>query len=79
MTLPAVDSYAAGNNLGSLNRSPRTIMAQAMRAILLASATAATLIGRRSIRRVPIPGEAAPYSGMMPPTHSEMISPPVPR
>src|SRR6266511_2173037 len=51
MTLPAVDSYAAGNNLGSLNRSPRTIMAQAMRAILFASATAATLIGRRSIRR----------------------------
>src|SRR5262249_49798094 len=46
-----VDTYAAGNNLGSLNRSPRTIMAQAMRAILLASATAATLIGRRSIRR----------------------------
>jgi len=26
MTLPAVESYAAGNNLGSLNRSPRTIM-----------------------------------------------------
>ena len=35
--------YAAGSNLGSLNRSPRTIMAQAMRAILFASATAATL------------------------------------
>jgi hypothetical protein len=52
MTLPTADSYAAGNNFGSLNRSPRTIMAQAMRAILLASATAATLIGRRSIRRV---------------------------
>ena len=51
MTLHAADSYAAGNNFGSLNRSPRTIMAQAMRAILLASATAATLIGRRSIRR----------------------------
>ena len=32
--LHAVDSYAAGNNFGSLNRSPRTIMAQAMRAIL---------------------------------------------
>jgi hypothetical protein len=51
--------YAAGSNPGSLNCSPRTIMAQAMRAILLASATAATLIGRRSIicasqsRRVP--------------------------
>ena len=26
-----VDSYAAGNNFGSLNRSPRTIMAQAKR------------------------------------------------
>jgi hypothetical protein len=51
MTLPAADSYAAGNNFASLKRSPRTIMAQAMRAILLASATAATLIGRRSIRR----------------------------
>jgi hypothetical protein len=51
--------YAAGSNRGSLNGSARTIMAQAMRAILLASATAATLIGRRSIirasqsRRVP--------------------------
>src|SRR5262245_29843809 len=49
--LPATDSYAAGNNFGSLNRSPRTIMAQAIRAILLASATAATLVDRRSIRR----------------------------
>jgi len=48
--LPA-DSYAAGNNFGSLNRSRRTIMAHAMRAILLASATAATLIGRSPIRR----------------------------
>jgi len=27
MTFPAADSYAAGNNFGSLNRSPRTIMA----------------------------------------------------
>ena len=44
-------AYAAGSKLGSLNRSPRTIMAQAMRAILLASATAATLIGRRSMMR----------------------------
>jgi hypothetical protein len=51
MILHAADSYAAGNNFGSLKRSPRTIMAQAMRAILLASATAATLIGRQSIRR----------------------------
>ena len=47
-----MDAYAAaGSNLGSLNRSPRTIIAQAMRAILLASATAATLTGRRPIRR----------------------------
>jgi hypothetical protein len=62
MPSPIVETpvvYAAGSNLGSLNCSPRTIMAQAMRAILLASATAATLIGRRSIicasqsRRVP--------------------------
>src|SRR5271169_5138123 len=50
---------AAGSDPGSLKRSPRTIMAHAMRAILLASATAATLIGRRSMirasqsRRVP--------------------------
>ena len=35
MTLPATDSYAAGNNFGSLNRSPRTMMAHAMHAILL--------------------------------------------
>jgi hypothetical protein len=28
---------------------------------------------------VPIPGEAARRSGMMPPTDSEMISPTVPR
>ena len=41
----------AGSNLGSLNCSPRTIMAQAIRAILLASATAATLIGRRLMIR----------------------------
>ena len=39
------------SNLGSLERSPRTIMAQAIRAILLASATAATLIGPRSMIR----------------------------
>ena len=50
--LPVVDTYAAaGSNFDSLNRSPRTIMAHAMRAILLASATAATLVGRRPIRR----------------------------
>ena len=28
---------------------------------------------------MPIPGEAAPHSGMMSPTDSEMISPTVPR
>src|SRR5262249_3348354 len=39
-TLNAADGYIAGNNFGSLKCSPRTIMAQAMRAILLASATA---------------------------------------
>jgi hypothetical protein len=44
-------AYAAGSNLGSLKHSPRTIMAQAIRAILLARATAATLIGRRSMIR----------------------------
>jgi hypothetical protein len=48
MTLHAADRYAAGNNFGSLNRSPRTIMAQAIRAILLASATAATGSMRRA-------------------------------
>ena len=44
--------HAAINNFGSLYQSPRTVMAQAIRAILLASATAATLVGRRSINRV---------------------------
>jgi hypothetical protein len=43
--------YAASNSFGSLYLSPRTMMAQAIRAILLASATAATLVGRRSINR----------------------------
>jgi hypothetical protein len=38
-------TYAADSSFGSLNRSPRTIMAHAMRAILLPSATAATLTG----------------------------------
>ena len=41
--------HAASNSFGSLYLSPRTMMAQAIRAILLASATAATLVGRRSI------------------------------
>ena len=45
--LPAGSSYA-GSNFGSLNRSPRTIIAQAILAILLASAIAATFVGRRA-------------------------------
>src|SRR5688500_14144936 len=49
--LSAGVSHAAINNFGSLYLSPRTMMAQAIRAILLASATAATLVGRRSINR----------------------------
>ena len=44
-------SHAAIISVGSLYLSPRTIMAQAIRAILLASATAATLIGRVAMRR----------------------------
>ena len=43
--------YAAINSFGSLYLSSRTMIAQAIRAILLASATAATLVGRRSINR----------------------------
>jgi hypothetical protein len=46
-----LDYAASESNVGSLKRSPRTIMAHAIRAILLASATAATLIGRRSMIR----------------------------
>ncbi len=45
--LPA--AYAASNSAGSLYLSPRTMIAQAIRAILLAKATAATLVGRRAI------------------------------
>src|SRR5271154_2698757 len=44
-------SHAAIISVGSLYLSPRTIMAQAIRAILLASATAATLIGRVAMSR----------------------------
>ena len=43
--------HATSNSFGSLYLSFRTMMAQAIRAILLASATAATLVGRRSINR----------------------------
>ena len=49
--LSADPSHAGSNSFGSLYLSPRTMMAQAIRAILLASATAATLVGRRSINR----------------------------
>jgi hypothetical protein len=37
------------------------------------------LIGLNSTPKVPIPGEAARRSGMMPPTDSGMVSPTVPR
>jgi len=43
--------HAASNGFGSLYLSSRTMMAQAILAILLASATAATFVGRRSINR----------------------------
>src|SRR3979490_1019273 len=49
--LSAGVSHAASNSFGSLYLSPRTMMAQAIREILLASATAATFVGRRSINR----------------------------
>ncbi len=42
------DPVYAASATGSLYRSPLAIMAQAMRAILLASAMAATLVGRRT-------------------------------
>jgi hypothetical protein len=45
----AAAAYAASKSAGSLYLSPRTMMAQAIRAILLAKATAATLVGRRAI------------------------------
>ena len=47
--LPA--AYTASNSAGSLYLSPRTMMAHAIRAILLAKATAASLVGRRAINR----------------------------
>ena len=47
--LPANRPHAASASFGSLYLSPLTIIAQAIRAILFASATAATLVGRRSI------------------------------
>ena len=47
--LPANRPHAASASFGSLYLSPPTMIAQAIGAILLASATAATLVGRRSI------------------------------
>ncbi len=52
LVLPLLLCHATVNNFGSLYLSPWTMMAQAIRAILLARATAATLIGRRSMMRV---------------------------
>ena len=49
--LSAGSSQAASNGFASQCLSPWTMMAQAIRAILLASATAATLVGRRAINR----------------------------
>src|SRR4249920_3426104 len=49
--LSAGARHAASNRFGSLYLSPRTMMAQAIRAILLASATAAPFVGWRSINR----------------------------
>jgi len=49
--LVADPPQAASDNFGSLYLSLRTMMAQAILAILLASATAATFVGRRSINR----------------------------
>src|SRR6059058_1620641 len=54
------DLVYAASATGSLYRSPLAIMAQAIRAILLASAMAATLVGRRpnnavSQGRCPVP------------------------
>jgi hypothetical protein len=50
-SLSALEAHAARKAAGSLYRSPCTMMAQAIRAILLARATAATLAGRRAINR----------------------------
>src|SRR6202166_2941047 len=46
------DLVYAASATGSLYRSPLTIMAQTIRAILLASAIAATLVGRRASKAV---------------------------
>jgi len=46
-SLTAGVPYATISSFGSLYLSPRTMMARAMPAISLASATAATFVGRR--------------------------------
>ena len=46
------DLVYAASATGSLYRSPLAIMAQTIRAILLASAIAATLVGRRASKAV---------------------------
>src|SRR5712672_2344384 len=46
------DLVYAASATGSLYRSPLTIMAQSIRAILLASAIAATFVGRRASKAV---------------------------
>src|SRR6201989_1325659 len=46
------DLVYAASATGSLYRSPLTIMAQTIRAILLASAIAATFVGRRASKAV---------------------------
>ena len=43
--------YAASNSAGSRYLLPRAMIGHAIRAILLAKATAATLVGRRAINR----------------------------
>ena len=48
--LPA--AYADSNSVGSRYLSPRAMIAHAIRAILLAKATAATLVGRRASKAV---------------------------
>src|SRR6267142_437094 len=47
-----LDLVYRASAMGSLYRSPLAIMAQAIRAILLASAIAATLVGRRASNAV---------------------------
>jgi hypothetical protein len=70
----AFDGFRRRAEFG-LDHQPVTVLGQRVADVgelgLLAFALA--------IEPVPIPGEAARRSGMMPPTDSEMISPTVPR